>query len=257
MQFNKRKFFYFNNNTKHISFEISGLRSSPALSFKLDGDEGTLTFHIGFILGLWITFGDFLPNKWYPTYESVNHGYLPTDREFSIRFFEWSLWWDFWTNDDELVRKYPRWRTGSFDFLALIKGKHRVEYRQIKSENFIISFIEGNYQINVRKKIRYDLYKRAKTKVMMAFDVKAGMIQNGKWVDVGIPVMGKGSAAHNCGQDATYAMYFPAKTKKYHYSECYEAAYHFENQIKLDRFKNGGPNWVPKKHKHERVVILK
>lgn len=257
MGFNKRKFLNFNKNNSYIAFEVAGFKVTPALALKVNGDEGEISFHIGFILGFWITFNGMWPRKWYPSYESKTHGQLPTSKEISIRFHNWNLWWEFWVLEDEMYNKCPKWRDSSYDFKKLIKGKHKCEFKLIEEQNFIISFIEGNYQVRVQKKQRYDHYSRARTKTMLCFDVKAGMIFEGKWIDVPIPVEGRGSAAHNCGEDATWSMYFPAKTKHRNFTKCYEAALYVEHKIKIDRIKNGGVNWVPKKFRNERIEILK
>lgn len=257
MEFNKRKFLNFNKGNSHIAFEISGFKNHPSIFFNVNGDEGEFTFHIGFGIGLYITFNGMWPKKWYPSYESDNFGQLPSSRRIGISFHDWHLWWDLWIKNDTTFYNYPRWRDGNFDFEWLLKGTHKVRFDLMEENNFIISFLEGNYQIRVQKKKRYDQYSRAKTKIMYCFDVKAGMIYKGKWIDVPIPKMGRGSASHNQGQDGTWSMYFPAKTKTRNLQTPYEAALYFEYQMKLDRMKTSHSGWVPEKHKHERIVILK
>ena len=257
MEFNKRKFLNFNKGNSHIALEVSGFNNHPSIFFNVNGDEGEFTFHIGFIIGLYITFNGMWPRKWYPSYKSDNYGQLPSSRRLGISIHDWHLWWDVWVKNDTTFYDYPRWRDGNFDFEWLLKGKHKVVFKNIEEGNFILSFLEGHYQVNVKKKQRFDHYSRAKTRMSFYFDVSAGLIFKGKWKDVPIPVMGKGTAAHNCGQDATWSMYFPAKAKGRNFNKCYEAALYFEHQMKLDRFKRGGNNWIPDKFKHNRIEIIK
>lgn len=252
MKFNKRKFFHFGQNRKCISFEIAGFDSSPTIGLNVDGGEGDFVIHLAFGIGLWITFTDFLPNNWYPTDRSDTYGSLPGERDLSIRFHHWSLWWCFWKDNSRWCSGDSKLRSGSFDFVRLLKGKHDCKWIVLEKEIHTISMTEKDYSVEVTKELRIDFWQRWFTNKSISYKVKCGYYdESKKFIECPIPVEGKGENSWDCGENARYSSSFPAKNDNHNIKNCSEAALYFEQDINKDRIRYGGKNWIPKEYKRE------
>lgn len=252
MKFSTRKHWRFGQNRKCISIETSGFTVTPSIYLEVDGGEGDFCIHLGFFIGIWLTFTDFLPNSWYPQDKSATYGNLPGERTLSLKFHHWALWWCFWKDDDSWSRGDSRLRSGSFDFLRLIKGKHNCEFKELKKEMHVISMIEGNYSVEVIQQLRIDSWERWPTRNMITYEVKAGYYEEDKFIEVPIPVEGKGENSWDCDEDATFSSSFSGKHRKL--NTCVDAAMYFEHSMKKDRIRRARPGWLPKRFNEVRII---
>jgi hypothetical protein len=255
MKFNQRKRWHFKGN-KSIHFEISGWTCNPSIYLRVDGGESQVTLHIGLGIGLSISFARFLPEGWYPSYISkYGYGRLGCEKKVSVSFHGGSIWWCFWKDDDESFR--TSWRKGCFHLVDIIKGKHIYNKNEVERNVFVLPFLEGNYNVEVIRFERIDKWQRWFTSKMISFEVRAGYYQDGRWVEKGIPVEGKGENSWDCDEDATYSMSFPGQPYKKEIVSCYDAAMHFHQSMIKDRARRGGANWLPKSHESARLAVIK
>ncbi len=239
-----RKFWYF-KNSKSIHIELAGWKQNPSIYLQVDGDERELIFHISLFIGIWIIFSRFLPNKWYPTYETKTYGDLPTEKEISFRIHGGSFWWTLWKDDDEGFHK--SWRKGAFHYKDFIIGKTDCSHKEINYEDYVLPYYEGNYGVRVIEsrwtwKMRRRFFWFLDIKNALRYEVKAGYQDGGVFIEKPIPKEGKGENSWDCGEDATYSCSFginKLKSKR-------DAALEFWKSTMKERIRHGGKKWLPK-----------
>lgn len=259
LKFNKRKWWHFKNE-KCITVEISGLDCNPSIYFRMDGDEPGVVFHIGFLIGIWVTFERFIPNSWYPQRWSDHcKCFLPEEREISFRIFGGSFWWNLWVSEDwSSYTKNKTWRKGCWHIVDRIKGKHTYGRELLEVKQYALPFLEGNYNIEVSKYERTDSWPRWFTRKMISFNVRVGYYNEKKeWVSQGVPVEGKGENSWDCDEDATYEMGFPGTPYNKGVKNCFDAALHFWHDMMKSREKTGSAQWLPEKYRGRELEIIK
>lgn len=260
MGFNKRKWWHFGKNyRKSITIEIAGWKSHPSIYFRADGGEGDITFHIALGFGIWITFAGFIPNKWYPRYYSTyTKNKLPEERELSISIHGGCLWWDFWVSENwSSYTKNKTWRKGNIDFRRLIMGKHKCEWKEIERRQFMLPFLEGNYNVEVIKSYRFDIWQRWPMKKTISYEVIAGYYENGEFIAKPVPVEGKGENSWDCDEDATYSCYFPGPPYRKENKTCFDAALYFWHSMMKSRERYGSAQWIPQAFKDKKIEFIK
>ena len=257
-KFNYRKSWFFNDSRK-ISFEIAGWGCNPSLGIRVDGDDLRLIVNISFGIGIWLSFTRFLPKRFYPKYYSdFGYGWLPDEREVAIRFHHGSLWWDFWVSDQwSSYSKNRTWRKGCWRIVDGIKGKHTYTKKEIDRREFVLPFLEGCYNVEIIKYDRTDKWTRWFTQKIICFEARAGYYEGGQWIELGIPVEGKGENSWDCDEDATYSMYFPGHPIHKGVYSCYEAALYFWHSMMMNREKYGSAKWLPEAYKKQGIQIIK
>lgn len=248
---NIRKHWHFGE--KYIGLELSGFTSTPSIGFESNGDEGEIMFNLCGGIGIYITLNGFLPNKWYPKDWSQTYGWLPGRREISLRFHHWSFWWTFWKDTDSWSNTDSKWKSGSFDFARFFMGRHTCNWTEIRKEMRIVSMPEGNYSVEVVQRQRIDSWERWFTKKSISWDVRVGYYENDKFVKRSIPIEGKGENSWDQGEDGTYSMSFPDRR----YGSFTNALLYFESEIKKDRIKRGGKNWMPESFRGQPLETIK
>lgn len=258
LNFCKRKTFYLSENyNKSISFEIAGFDSTPAIEFRMDGDDQSYQLHLAFGIGLWITLTRLFPESWFPNKD--HHFGRRRKREIGLAFHHWSLWINLWHDPMCWSNTDPKWWAFHIDFKDLIIGKHTCKWNDLGKEQHIISMAEGNYAIQVKKQERIDSWQRWFTRKSISWDVEAGYYEGEEFIKCPIPKEGKGENSWDCDEDATYSMSFSAKywgtlnEIKYHY----QAALHFENDMKKSRIRRGGTDWLPERFKDQKFSHIK
>jgi hypothetical protein len=255
-RFSKRKWWHFKNATKSISLEIVGFNQNPSIYLRVDGHEREVKFHFSLFIGIWITFENFLPKSWYPTYESqFGNGTLGCEKEISIQFHNSALWWCFWKDDDYSFHK--SWRKGVFNFNDFFKGKHDCIWNELERKQFVLPFFEGNYNVEVVRKQRVDTWQRWFTKKSISFEVLAGYYENGTFKAKPIPVEGKGENSWDCDEDGTYSMSFAGQPYNKQNKNCYDAALYFWNSMMQSRERYGHAKWTPKSFDKRTLETLK
>jgi len=124
-------------------------------------------------------------------------------RQIGIRVFDWSVWWDVWSNTMSWSNKTPKWRDGSFNVLDFVLGERQYSERDIESRDVDVPMPEGNYKGTV--KMREATWKRPRWFTYRLMRAHIDMEEP-------IPIPGKGSASYNCGDDATHGLTCPART---------------------------------------------
>lgn len=260
MKFNGRKWFHFKGN-KSIAIEWAGFKSNPGFYFRADGDEGDITFNVSFIVAIYITFEGFIPNSWYPTYESTYYPgtKLGDEREFSVSWHHGSLWWDFWTSEEKMTwTKNKSWRKGCWHIVDWVRGKHKYQRQEMSRNQFYLPFFEGIYNVEVIESERTDSYQRWFTKRSTAWEVRAGYYnEKGEFIEKPIPVEGKGENSWDCDEDATYSSSFPGQPYNKNVKTPYQAALYFWNSMMKDRERRGGSKWIPKQFKQQQLNIIR
>jgi hypothetical protein len=251
-----RKTWWFNNYNKNISIELCWF-GTPLIQLIVDGGEREFMIHLnGLLFGIFITFNNFLPKKWYPQDKSETYGTLPGKRELSLKIHHYCFWWCFWKDPDCWNSTDSKWISGSFDFKSFLIGKHEYRKEELMRGIYILSFLEGNYSVEVVRYLRYDSWQRWFTRKMTSYEVTAGYYHEGKFIELGIPLEGKGENSWDCGETYRSSMTFPAKRKDLNIKNCFDAALYFEQDLKKDRVRYGGSNWRPQISRVDKLQVF-
>jgi len=258
LNFNKRKSFWFKDD-KRIGLEFSGFDNSPSLQIQFDGGDKSVTFIIAFGFFFALTIERFLSKKWFPHYQSRTYGELPEEREISISFHHWSLWWSFWMKPHEWDSTDSKWRRGSFNFKDLFIGKHTCEWEILETRDGLVSMIEGNYPVRAKQKLRIDKWERWFTEKSITYEVEVGHInEEGKYVESSIPIEGKSENSWDCDENGRVSSSFPSKPYcGFNIKNIDDAILFFQLNILQDRIKYGGRKWIPKAFKNDEIKIIK
>lgn len=247
--FNWRKSWHFGNDyRRYLRIEFAGFRCNPGIAIDANGSEDETTFSIRMGLALYITLAGFIPRSWYARDKNVfsSSGYVTGDREVEISWHNWGVHWSIWMPPHEWNSTDSKLRRGHIYFDRILFGKHKCEFKDLETEQHTIYFVEGPYNVRVTKKQRVDSWPRRLTRKSIAYQVEAGYYNNdGKWIQRPVPVEGKGENSWDCDENAIYSSHFPARDMK----NCHDAALYFEADMRKDRVKYGGKNWMPRSYR--------
>ncbi len=256
INFSKQKYFYLNKScSKSIAICICGFDSTPAISFEADGSENSFMIHLAFGFGIFITFNRLIPGNWFPSDKDSSEKNHWGERELSLKFHHWSLWWSLWMPNMSWKSTDPKWRSGNIDFVRVLKGKHKCEWEELSKEMRLISFYEGSYWVECIEKLRIDSWKRWFTRKSISWEVRAGNYEGSVWKDKPIPVEGKGENSWDCDEDATYSSTFSGKSKERDIKTPFQAALYFEQSMKKERERRGGNKWTPQAFKTQKIQL--
>ena len=136
-----------------------------------------------------------------------NKGWIRTGkRDLSLRFHNYSMWWNVWRDDDEWSSDTPRWRSGSLDFVRLLKGKSKVEKTLINTVFDEVEMPEGKYLCRISQNKYIRRYSRWWSKSWNRFEFEFGYNDNDEWIKTPIISWGKGENSWDCGMDGTYSI---------------------------------------------------
>ncbi len=152
------------------------------------------------------------------------------------------IWWKFWNNDmawsNEDNNNWP-WLTNGWAWTWNVSdwllGKHEHEKRTVRTcQNVNFVMPEGCYKGEVViDRVRWNRrwwngtwYYRATAKVAD-----------------GIPIPGKGTCAHNCGDDATFSISFPVEKNE---PLDWQVAQNMCMSVLKTRQRHGGLDWTPR-----------
>lgn len=251
--FNFRKFFWFGMN-RNISIEFAGFNHHPTIGIDIDGPERGILFFISF--GLWfsVRFDGFLPKWLTPKYISSYDGsIIPDEREIKISFFDWCLNWSFWMKPHEWNSTDSKLRRGSIDFQRLLKGKHTCEWIPINTIYREVQMLEGKYPVRAIENQRIDRLSRWFTKKSISYEVSVGRMVGNEFKEEYIPIEGKGENSWDCGESGRGSSSFPKKNENYYIRDIEEAVLHFEADVKYDRIRYGGINWIPREYREKML----
>jgi hypothetical protein len=198
---------------------ILGLKSSTGISFGLSHDfENDISFSIGlWPLGTVYLHTDFvLPMKLKKRLGLVLDEPPPgvcrskyQHKELSLNFHHGQGWVHLWNNPHEGRSNAPWWETFTFHYqpLDVLFGPREFEkWENGEWQDVHVPMPEGPYKGKARREVHVSTRKRLKrffTERVVRHEVE---------VPEGVPVPGKGSAAHNCGPDAVYVSSSPARS---------------------------------------------
>lgn len=249
------RFGKFSRSSLRVSF--TPLDECFGISLNVDGGEGEVTFFIGFFFGLWITLGNGIPKNWYPDYPCSDGKFIlgAGERELSLRFHHWNFWWNFWMDPSTWNSTDPKWRRGSTSFERWILGRHDCEFTEIDRRGYLLPFLEGNYSVMVKQRLRTDRWKRWFTKKSIAWEIEAGYHdENHNWVAVPVPHEGKGENSYDQGEDGTYSLNFGRRKD---INTHYAAALYFWKSNMETRERRGNASWRPKKFRDIKLDHIK
>lgn len=144
-------------------------------------------------------------------------GHSLRDREFSIYFYNKSLWiylWHdpmggWWSKD----KWYKKGIVIHFDDLFLGKSKYSSEVMETK--NVLIPMPEGSYKATINMELCTWKRKRWFAQKLLRADIK---------LESPIPYMGKGENSWDCGEDGMYGLSCCANSIENAISKCVESA---------------------------------
>ena len=144
-------------------------------------------------------------------------GWIRTaSRELSINFHHNSMWWTLWLTPHEWNSSIPKWRSGSIDFLDLLRGKEKVTRKEKEINNDILDMTEGKYHFRVKEIERKKEYSRWYTNIFKRYDFEFGYEdENNNFIETPIIKWGKGENSWDCGMDGTYSFSIPVNNRTY------------------------------------------
>ncbi len=124
-------------------------------------------------------------------------------REFSLNVHDWTIWWNFWTDNMGWSSKTPRYRHGAFHILDFLFGRHRYSSRPLACEWVEVPMPERTYYGAAQ--IEEASWSRACWFAKRLLRVEVKMLPGEQ-----LPHPGKGENSWDCGEDATYGITMPA-----------------------------------------------
>jgi hypothetical protein len=124
-------------------------------------------------------------------------------REWSLRVFDWAIWWRVGGDPHSWSSKTPKWRDGNWHFLDTLLGKTRFSKVVLSKHSVLIPMPEGAYPATVE--LDECTWKRPRW-----FATR----RRGATVDIpkGIPHEGKGENSWDCGEDRLFGLSAAAET---------------------------------------------
>ncbi len=213
----------------------------------VDEDLG-LSFCIPYVLNLWMEIKApwikrlcyrVLPIRHYNYKDDGSHSSrIGSDREISIRVFDWAIWWSLWMPVDECRLDEPWYRRENFRPIDFLFGRQDYSARVIDEGVCVIPMPEGCYIATYKTKFCEWTRKRSpfkETRFRTEVDIPGG-----------IPVPGKGENSWDCEDDAVNRVSFPGRTK-------WEAISGIVETVMRDRIRYGGSEWMNKREEN-RVI---
>ncbi len=219
---------FIGSGNKDISLQIT---STPHFGwgFETDGSNGEVNIHFWFLLKFYLSFNYIFPEwfyiKEYNSFEDKDDkpndnkklkgklrtrdkGWIRTaSRDISLRFHNYSMWWNIWRDDSGWSSDVPKWRHGNLDFQRLLKGKDNVTKELVFEKNDFIEMPEGLYSCKITQNKFTKKYQRWFSQSWTRFEFEFGYKNNlGEWIMTPVPHWGKGENSYDCGMDGTYSI---------------------------------------------------
>ena len=178
--------------TNHVRFGVS-----------LDADDSSI--HLSAAAGPYLSIKIPIPDRLRARLADVFLRGIPHREYDDVDVFEVSLhhggiWWSVGHTTDAWSSTTPRWRSGSWNAVDAFLGKEAHDRKVLSEHEVDVSMPEGTYRWNVSlveqtvKRSRWPWPKTYRTVDAKALDGQQ------------IPVPGKGESAHDCDDDALYAV---------------------------------------------------
>ena len=164
---------------------------------------------------------------------------LPSDmgttyggREFSLRIFDWAIWWNLGIDDSGWTSTRPRWRDGNWHPIG--HNQRLTEPEVIEEREVLVPMPERSYR-----------GKATLTRSLWGFSGLPRLFaKNGHTVAIDmlegeqIPFPGKGENSWDCDEDAAFVHSGPAQTIE-------EGIGRLVGSVLRSRKRHGGANWKP------------
>ena len=217
-----------------LAVEVSGWPDGhrhTMLEFRFGGDDYDLGLALGgHLWSIFLNLQNVFPKGWRKsTYEWARRRAIELEkggrgrmcayeldpfqgRSIGVRIFGGSIWVDIWNDDSgwssDDVKHLP-WNGGgwkfNWSFQDFLLGKSRFEKELISDEDDRqVVMPEGTYPARVR------IYRARWPRARDPFSWRHQYMHEVKVRD-GVPHPGKGTMAHNCGDDATFSLSFTEK----------------------------------------------
>jgi hypothetical protein len=184
------------------------------ISFTVSPDcESSLKFMLAFPpFAFWFTIDarGWLANfvKWLVALQPSDMGDRITwsGRDLEIRVHDWAVWWKLWVCDYGWTNTRSKWRDDCWHPL----GHHmrQGEPKVIEERDVLVPMPERAYKASARlEEIRFGHTRLPRFLDRTSTSVEVKM-KDGEQ----IPFPGKGTASYNCGADAAFGIYGPART---------------------------------------------
>ena len=232
---NSRWIWFIGNGNKTVSLQIT---STPHFGwgFEIDGSNGEVSidfwFGLKFYLNFEMIFPEWIYSKEYKQFadkdekpnsnrllkgrkRTKDKGWIRTARrETSLRFHNYSAWWDIWRDPSGWSSDVPRWRSGSLDFKRILKGRDWVVKTVLNKHIDEIQMPEGKY-LCVITLLQFDKrYQRWKSEKWHRYELEFGYRdKNDDWVSTPVIHWGKGENSWDCGMDGTYSITLSTEVK--------------------------------------------
>lgn len=190
------------DDRNEISFEwlFGKLKFNLGLEASLHGDHTVLfSFVVPLISIHWGFSWCWLENRgWYKRFVEPDKEHSTfMGKNFSLRIFNWALWWDIYSDEGCWCSGDPKWKSGSFHFIDWLLGSVKCSERTLSEGPTKIPMQEKTYDATYKifestwRRKRWPFPKRV---VNSTIDCKEG-----------IPHPGKGTCSYNCDDDALFS----------------------------------------------------
>ncbi len=168
--------------------------------------------------------------KWLPSDMGRNY----SGRKFSVSVHDFAVWWSLGVDDMGWTSKRPRWRDGCWHPLGHLMRQG--EPREVEERAVLVPMPERSYRASARlEQTRWGFTKLPRFFDRIDYHVDLKMAEGEQ-----IPFPGKGESAHDCGDDAAFGIYGPARTIE-------DGVGRMVASVMRSRVRHGGTNWQPEK----------
>lgn len=159
-----------------------------------------------------------------------NAGY--DDRDTSLRFHDWAMWWTVWRDPHSWSSDVPWYREGSFHIDRFLLGDRQYSERTLSVTPTAVAMPEATYEASVR--LFEATWKRPR---WFALRIVRAEVK----VPSGIPFPGKGENSWDCGEDAVFGQTSNSATVEAAVASIVESV------LRSRRRYGGSVNWKPSK----------
>jgi len=152
-------------------------------------------------------------------------------RELRVSIHDWSLWWNFWTDNMGWSSKTPRYRNGAFHLIDFLFGRTRYEERPLACEWIEVPMPERTYYGAAQ--LQEATWRRARWFPRRLTRAELKMLPGEQ-----VPHPGKGENSWDCGEDEIFSMTTPADSIE-------DGIARLVGSVLRSRRRHGGRGWRP------------
>jgi len=194
------------------------------------GDDDVFCLHLGLgVLSVFFSWDYWKLHNWIAQKTKRKEDKYGNGRTIGVRVFDNTLWVSLWEDPMSWHSKDPKWWKFNINYVDILLGRQQYTTRELDRKQVEIPMPEGVYWAWV--KIYEAAWKRPRwfAKCLMRADIE---------METPIPIPGKGTAAYNCDEDASYSLTCCAST-------VVEAVVKMVETTLEHRYRYGGSQWRP------------